>query len=72
MQDDEMTSTVDAMIQSAEDFRRANRFPDDHQVLSILPDSLYARLNGQQREDLMTIHHVITRSYSEEYGEDRR
>jgi hypothetical protein len=73
MQDDERRAPVIAqLIRSAEDYRRANRYPEDHPMLSVLPDWFDGQLSGQDREDLLVKHHLTVRSHTEVYGGSER
>lgn len=70
MQDDERGPMVAAMISSAEEGRRANRLPADHVMVAVLPDWLYAKLNGEEREELLTKQYINVRSHSDFYAEE--
>ena len=70
MQDDERGPMIAAMISSAEEGRRVNKLPADHLMLAVLPDWLYTKLNGEDREELLTKQHINVRSHSDFYAEE--
>lgn len=70
MQDDECGPMIAAMISSAEEGRRVNKLPADHLMLAVLPDPLYAKLSGEDREELLTKQRINVRSHSDFYAEE--
>jgi len=59
---------ISGLISAAQGFRDANRLPDDHEMLSVVPDHVHALLTDQDRKDLLTGYHIRVRSHTEEYG----
>lgn len=61
---------ISDLIEAARMQRSALRYPDDHRIIAVLPDWLHAELSPGDREELLTTHHIIVRSRTEEYGAD--
>jgi len=62
------TDLILGLISAAEDFREANRFPADHEMLSVVPDHAHALLTDQNIRDLLTGYHIRVRSHTEGFG----
>lgn len=70
MQDDERGPMIAAMINQAKEGRRVNKLPADHLMVAVLPDWLYGKLDGEDREDLLTKQRINVRSHSDFYAEE--